>query len=81
MAEPAMDLDLDLPPAGRTDEAVPVHRIGVDPHSISVGTARDDTVESLITVHASAPVIDPTAERNVVADLMCRRGRLAVSSP
>ncbi|GGJ65375.1 sulfotransferase-like domain-containing protein [Streptomyces brasiliensis] len=67
MAEHAMDPD--LPPAGWTDEAVHVHRIGVEPHSISIGTARDDMVESLITVHATAPMTEPTAEHIVEADL------------
>ncbi|MEU6669508.1 hypothetical protein [Streptomyces sp. NPDC046727] len=61
--------DPDLPPAGWTKEAVHVHRIGVEPHSISVGTARDDMVESLITVHTSAPTTDPTAEHIVETDL------------
>lgn len=79
MAEHAMDPD--LPPAGWTDEAVHVHRIGVEPHSISVGTARDDMVESLITIHASAPVIEPTAEHIVEADLDAPTGQLAMSSP
>ncbi|MEO3785165.1 hypothetical protein ABGB12_17675 [Actinocorallia sp. B10E7] len=65
MAEHAMDPD--LPPGGWTDEAVHIHRIGAEPHSISVGTARDDMVESLITIHAFAPV--PTAEHIVETDL------------
>jgi hypothetical protein len=56
MAEHATDPD--LPPAGWTEEAVHVHRIGVEPHSIAVGTARDDMVESQITVHASAPMTE-----------------------
>lgn len=79
MAEHAMDPD--LPPAGWTDEAVHVHRIGLEPHSISVGTARDDTVESLITVHESPPMTEPTAEHIVEADLDAPTGRLAISSP
>ncbi|MFD5813985.1 hypothetical protein [Streptomyces sp. NPDC127038] len=73
--------DRDLPPAGWTEEAVFVHRIGVEPHSISVGTARDDMVESLITVHASAPTVEPTAEHVVEADLDAPTGRLALYSP
>ncbi|GAA3784680.1 hypothetical protein GCM10022403_019200 [Streptomyces coacervatus] len=79
MAEHAMDPD--LPPVGWTDEAVHIHRIGVEPHSISVGTARDDMVESLITVHTSAPMTEPTAEHIVEADLDAPTGQLAVSSP
>ncbi|WP_306192581.1 hypothetical protein [Streptomyces sp. MK5] len=78
-AEHAMDPD--LPPAGWTEEAVHVQRIGVEPHSISVGTARDDMVESLITVHTSAPMTEPTAEHIVEADLNAPTGRLSVSSP
>lgn len=79
MAEHATDPD--LPPAGWTEEAVQVHRIGLEPHSISVGTARDDMVESHITVHASAPMTEPMAEHIVEADLDASTGRLAVSSP
>jgi hypothetical protein len=73
--------DPDLPPAGWTEEAVHVHRIGVEPHSISVGTARDDMVESQINVHESAPMVEPTAEHIVEADLDASTGQLAVSSP
>ncbi|MFF7813716.1 hypothetical protein ACFZCF_17660 [Streptomyces sp. NPDC007945] len=79
IAEHAMDPD--LAPAGWTDEAVYVHRIGVEPHSISVGTARDDMVESIITVHESAPTTDPAAEHIVETDLDVPTGRLTVSSP
>ncbi|MEU9191441.1 hypothetical protein AB0D14_44635 [Streptomyces sp. NPDC048484] len=78
-AEPATDPD--LPPAGWTEDAVQVHRIGLEPHSISVGTARDDMVESLITVHAAAPTTEPTAEHIVEADLETPTGQLAMSSP
>lgn len=74
-------LNPDLPPAGWTEEAVHVHRIGVEPHSISVGTARDDMVEAVITVHASAPITEPLAEHIVEADLNTPTGQLAVSSP
>lgn len=73
--------DPDLPPAGWTREAVHIHRIGVEPHSISVGTARDDLVESLITLHMSVPVVEPTAEHVVEADLHVLSGVLTVSSP
>ncbi|MGW5612049.1 hypothetical protein ACWEWI_39690 [Streptomyces sp. NPDC003753] len=73
--------DPTLAPAGWTKEAVYVHRIGVEPHSISVGTARDDMVESLITVHPSAPTTDPTAEHIVECDLDAPTGQLTMSSP
>lgn len=55
-------MDPEVPPAGWTKEAVSVHRIGVGPHSISVGTARDDLVESLLTVHASPPMTEMGAD-------------------
>ncbi|MEU4287040.1 hypothetical protein AB0E63_02360 [Kribbella sp. NPDC026596] len=74
-------IDPDLPPAGWTHEAVYVHRVGVEPHSIAVGTARDDLVESLITVHASTPIIEASAEHIVEADLDVPSGELAVYSP
>ncbi|MFF0430440.1 hypothetical protein ACFYUJ_39540 [Streptomyces sp. NPDC004520] len=73
-------MDPDLAPAGWTEESG-VHRIGVEPHSISVGTARDDIVESLITVHASAPTTDPAAEHIVETDLDVPTGQLTMSSP
>jgi hypothetical protein len=74
-------MDPDLPPAGWTDDAVHIHRIGVEPHSISIGTARDDLVESLIEVHESAPLPDPAAEHIVEVDLDVPNGELAMSSP
>ncbi|MFE3263676.1 hypothetical protein [Streptomyces sp. NPDC059215] len=73
--------DSDLAPAGWTKEAVYVQRIGVEPHSISVGTARDDVVESVITVHASAPTKNPTDEHIVETDLHAPTGQLTMSSP
>lgn len=74
-------MDPDLPPAGWTEEAVQIHRIEIELHSIAVGTARDDIVESLITVHPSAPAIEPIAEHIVEADLDAPTGRLTMSSP
>lgn len=74
-------MDPDLQPAGWTTEAVYVHRIGVEPHSIAVGTARDDMVESLITLHASAPATEPAAEHIVETDLDTPTGRLTMSGP
>ncbi|MFE6888064.1 hypothetical protein [Streptomyces sp. NPDC057694] len=58
-----------------------VHRVGVEPHSIAVATAPDDMVESVITVHASAPPTDPTTEHIVETDLDAPTGRLTMSSP
>jgi hypothetical protein len=60
---------------------VHVHRIGVEPHSISVVTARDDMVDARIDVHASAPTADPGAEHIVEADLDAPTGKLSMSSP
>ncbi|REF00730.1 hypothetical protein [Thermomonospora umbrina] len=74
-------MDPGRPPAGWTDDAVNIHRIGVEPHSISVGTTRDDMVEALITVHAFEPVTEPTAEHIVETDLDAPTGLLSISSP
>ncbi|MBS2531623.1 hypothetical protein KGQ20_02435 [Catenulispora sp. NF23] len=69
------------PAGGWTDDALTVHRIGLEPHSISVGTARDDLVEAQIIVHTSAPALDSAAVHIVEADLDAPTGHLAVSSP
>lgn len=74
-------MDPDLPPAGWTDEAMHIHRVGIEPHSIAVGTARDDMVESLITIHPSAPALESTAEHIVEVDLDAPTGHLTMSSP
>lgn len=74
-------MDPELPSAGWTYDSVQVHRIGVEPHSISVGTARDDLVESLLTVHASAPMAETGAEHIVEADLDAPTSHLAIYSP
>jgi hypothetical protein len=74
-------MDPELPPAGWSEEAVQVHRIGVEPHSISIGTARDDLVESVLTVHAGAPMAEQGAEHIVEADLDAPTGKLAIYSP
>lgn len=73
--------DPDLKPGGWTKEAVYIHRIGVEPHSISVGTARDDMVESLITAHSAAPMLEATAEHIVETDIDVPTGKLTMSSP
>ncbi len=48
-------MDPDLAPAGWTSEAVHVHRICVEPHSIAVETARDDMVEMRLCFHPAEP--------------------------
>lgn len=73
--------DSEQPAAGWTDEAVMIHRIGLEPHSIAVGTARDDLVEAKITVHVSAPELESAAVHIVEADLDAPTGQLTVSSP
>lgn len=74
-------MDPELPPAGWSEEAVQIHRIGVEPHSISIGTARDDLVESVLTVHIDAPTAEPGAEHIVEADLDTPTGELTIYSP
>lgn len=69
------------PAAGWTEDAIFLHRIGVEPHSIAVGTARDDLVEAEITVHASAPALESAAVHIVETDLDVPTGRLTMSSP
>lgn len=61
-------------PGGWTDEAVRSHRIGLEPHSISVGAARADVVETTLIVHESAPALVPDAEHAVEADLIVATG-------
>lgn len=61
--------DPDLPPAGWTEQAVQEHRIGVEPHSISVGTARTDFVETVLQFHADSPPTRDDVEHIVEADL------------
>jgi hypothetical protein len=74
--------DPDLPPAGWSHDAVHLHRIGVEPHSISVGTARSDVVETMLEFHPAAPepLLGP-AEHVVEADLDCPNGVLSVYGP
>jgi hypothetical protein len=74
--------DPDLPPAGWTSEAVYIHRIGVEPYSLAVGTARNDRVEAELRLHPAEPstwVMD--AEHVVEADLDVPNGDLAVYGP
>jgi hypothetical protein len=62
-------MDPDLLPGGWTDDAVQVHRIGLEPHSISVGTARNDLVETVLAIHTGPPHLTANAEHVVEADL------------
>jgi hypothetical protein len=74
--------DPDLPAAGWSEDAVYVHRIGVEPHSISVGTARSDMVEMSLQFHSAAPVPALTTAQHVVeADIDIPGGVLAISGP
>jgi hypothetical protein len=76
--------DPDLAPAGWTEEAVYGHRIGVEPFSVSIGTARDATVEVevLLRVVPAAPAADPGAAEHIVeADLGLPSGDLAIYGP
>lgn len=71
--------DVDRVPAGWTEEAVNVHRIGVEPHSISVGTARRDFVETTLEAHTGPPPLELTeAEHIVEADVQIPTGLLHV---
>ncbi|WP_242887765.1 hypothetical protein [Actinomadura litoris] len=71
-----------LVPAGWTQEADQIHRIGIEPHSIALGTARSDVVEAMVCVHLTAPVADlEDAEHVVEADLGLPNGDLAVYGP
>jgi hypothetical protein len=74
--------DPDLPPAGWTSEAVHVHRIGVEPNSLSVGTARNDRVEVTLRFHPGEPPAWAAETEHVVeADLDVPNGDLAVYGP
>jgi hypothetical protein len=68
-----------LAPAGWTEEAVYGHRIGVEPYSLAIGTARRDVVEVSLRIHRSAPAADlEGAEHVVEADLGLPGGDLAI---
>jgi hypothetical protein len=70
------------PPGGWTPEALEEHRIGVEPYSIAVGTARNDRVEVTVQFHSEAPEPDlATAEHVVEADLDLPTGDLSVYGP
>ena len=68
-----------LPPAGWTEEAGYGHRIGVEPYSLAIGTARRDIVEVSLRIYPSAPAADlDGAEHVVEADLGLPGGDLAI---
>jgi hypothetical protein len=71
-------MDPDLPPAGWTEEAGQIHRIGVERYSISVGTARYDFVETVLRIGESAPELDERAEHIVEASLDVPSGVVSV---
>lgn len=70
--------DPDLPAGGWTEDAVQVYRIGLEPHSISVGTARMDLVEAILTIDPSPPHLIADAEHVVEADLDVPTGTVTV---
>jgi hypothetical protein len=73
--------DPDLSPGGWTREASQLHRVAVEPHSLSVGTARDDMVETTLRIHPADPqsrVED--AEHIVEADIDLPNGDMAICS-
>lgn len=71
--------DPDLPPAGWTEEAVYGHRIGAEPYSLAVGTARRDSVEVSLRICPRAPVADLEGAGHIVeADLGLPGGDLAI---
>jgi hypothetical protein len=73
--------DSDLPAGGWTREASQFHRIGVEPHSLSVGTARDDMVETALCIHpADPPSLLEDAEHIVEADIDLPNGDMAIYS-
>jgi hypothetical protein len=73
--------DPDLRPAGWTREASQFHRIGVEPHSLSVGTARDDLVETTLSIHPAEPrSLAEDAEHIVEADIDLPNGDMAICS-
>lgn len=69
-------------PAGWTHDAVQIHRIGVQPRSIAVGTDRSDVVETMLLFHPAAPANDfGDAEHVVEADIEVPNGDLTIYSP
>jgi hypothetical protein len=71
-------IDPNRAPGGWTKDASRLHRIGLEPHSISVGTARIDVVEILLRTHETPPHLLPHAEHVVEADLDVTTGRVCI---
>lgn len=71
-------MDPDRPAGGWTEDAVQVPRIGLEPHSISVGTAREDLVETVLAIHTSPPRLTTNAEHVVEADLDVPTGMASI---
>ncbi|MGC4749153.1 hypothetical protein ACLQ28_26380 [Micromonospora sp. DT201] len=63
---------------GWTDDAVRLHRIGLEPHSVSVGAARSDFVETILKIYETAPALVAEAEHVVEASLEVVSGALFV---
>lgn len=71
--------DPGLAPAGRTGKAVYGHRIGAEPYSLAIGTARRDTVEVSLRVSPSTPAADLEGTEHVAeADLSLPGGDLPI---
>jgi hypothetical protein len=71
--------DPDLALAGWTTEAVYVHRIGVEPHSLPAGTAREDTMETTLCAHPAEPRAGmEDAEHVVEADIDLPNGDVVI---
>ena len=74
--------DPSLAPGGWTKEAVHVHRIGVEPYSIAVGTARNDVVATTLCFHPAEPQTRvEDAEHVVEADLDLPSGDMVIYGP
>jgi hypothetical protein len=75
-------IDPVLTAAGWTREASQFHRVAVEPHSLSVGTARDDTVETTLRIHLNEPHSRAQdAEHIVEADIDLPNGDIAIYGP
>jgi hypothetical protein len=71
-------MDPDRPAGGWTDDAVYLYRIGLEPHSISLGPAHADLVETLLAVHAGPPHLSEQAEHVAEADLDIPTGVVSI---
>ncbi|WP_033293351.1 hypothetical protein [Amycolatopsis jejuensis] len=66
---------------GWTEEAVAVHRLAVEPSSLSVATARSDLVEVDVSVSGAASPLLTGAEHVVEADLAVPGGEVTLAGP